>query len=213
MGWFGSPAYKPHEQGMLEQCTNIVATWAPSVGEARRMVKETLDTVIKESKRKGVYDLPLNMGEIILGHASANTEMAQRVAEVQKSLLPAKRVEGVTDADIRSWWNMYDVERRMAVQMDENDRMGTYLTLVRQAVADDGSAFVKLWQIYPRFGNPDDTSQAKGDDRPLPLELKTRINRYVEHRVATDLANWQVEMTSATSLNALVRQRICEGTL
>jgi hypothetical protein len=210
VGWFGSSAYKPHEQELLEHFTNIVVKYAPSRREAQQMVRQMLDRVIQEGKRQGTYDLPVNIGEIILGYATPNSGTAHRVAEAVRALLPTKRAEGVTDADVRSWWNGHDVERRMVLQADETDRMGTYLTLLRQASADDRSASKKLWQAYPRFGNPSDSSQAQGDDRPLPLELKVRINRYVEHRIMTDLANWQAEMSSATSFNALVRQKIRE---
>lgn len=213
MGWFTSSPYKPHEQAMLQHFTGVVARWAPSPSEARQMVRDLLDTVIKESKSQGTYDLPTNMGDIILGRVDAKTDRDRRVADALRSRVATLRGDGVRDDDIRIWWNMHDVERRMPIKMEDSDRMGTYLTLVTQATADDGSAFRKLWQSYPRYGNPEDTSQASGEDRPLPFELKLRINRYVEHRVAKDLAGWQSELAEATSLNAVVRQRIREGVL
>jgi hypothetical protein len=212
MGWF-APSYQPYEQALLQHFTGVFAGRGFSQSQAKHMVKGVLDKVINESKQQGTYDLPANMGDIVLGITKATTTRERQVAEAIGRWLPRIRAEGASDEDVRVWWNMRDVERRMPIAMEDSDRMSTYLTLVTQATADDGKAFVKLWQSYPRYGNPDDTSQASGEDRPLPFELKLRVNRYVEKRVATDLRQWQLELDGATSLNAVVRQRIREGVL
>jgi hypothetical protein len=37
-------------------------------------------------------------------------------------------------------------------------------------------------KYFPIFGDPDDTSTSSGDDRPLPCELKDRINIYIQKK-------------------------------
>lgn len=62
------------------------------------------------------------------------------------------------------------------------------------------------------FGNPDDTTLTSGDDRPLPYELKDRVNTWMHKEMASpDEFRRRVEESS--TFNALVRSEIRAGRL
>jgi hypothetical protein len=58
------------------------------------------------------------------------------------------------------------------------------------------------------YGDPADTSHRSGDDRPLPYELKDRINRYIEKRRLHDPEAYKQDIQISSSFNALVRKEI-----
>ena len=41
---------------------------------------------------------------------------------------------------------------------------------------DKNEAAAHVRKIHPMYGDPDDTRHTAGDDRPLPYELKDRVN-------------------------------------
>lgn len=197
---------------LIEHFTETVKHVAPSAREAKKLVTDTLNIAIDTGIKEGTYDLPYNMGDVILGHAETHSATARHIAERVRHSLPVKQKEGVTDDDVRGWWNSFDVERRMVLQMEEGDRMATYLSLVTTNTPG-GDPAKRLWQIYPRYGNPEDTSIASGDDRPLPIELKQRIHRFVDRQLSVTPAPWQAETFNASSLNALIREKMRAGLL
>jgi hypothetical protein len=212
MGWFGFSGYKPHEQQLLDIYTQMLAVLSGSSAEGRRMARGMLDDAIADGKRFGTYSLPRNCGDLIVDTTSVPLDDAtRRVCEAVRKSLPQKRSEGVTDADIRLWWNFYDVERRIAVKVDEVQRQATLLNLLTQM--DATKAGRKLWQIFPRYGNPKEGQEQNDAEKPLPYELKDRINRYTERRTSSDLHKWKAELECAISMNALIRERIREKAL
>jgi len=64
---------------------------------------------------------------------------------------------------------------------------------------------------YPLFGDPDDTSQSTGEDRPLPYELKNRINIFVQKRLQKDPETFKNEIEGSSTFNALVREEVKKG--
>ncbi|MBX4206600.1 hypothetical protein KW784_02335, partial [Candidatus Parcubacteria bacterium] len=65
---------------------------------------------------------------------------------------------------------------------------------------------------HPVFGNPEDISHGQGDDRPLPEELKDRINIYVEKQGLGN-SEFKKKIDSTSTFNALVRQEIRNGNI
>ena len=63
------------------------------------------------------------------------------------------------------------------------------------------------------MGNPDDTAHTTKDDRPLPYELKDRINIYVEKRRQSDPNKFRKEIEQSSTFNALVRKEIKKGNI
>ncbi|MDE0207461.1 MAG: hypothetical protein OXP66_15725 [Candidatus Tectomicrobia bacterium] len=216
-----SPAggYNDVERGLLLSHTAMfVASGAPE-HEAETLAKEMLDQCISEAKADGTYDSPPGLGDLVLGLRKAPSPEYADWAERQRERIPRLREEGVTDGDIRTWWNLPDIEARMTIAADNNAHMARVLNEIAEGRAYDSGntsavamAMVAVRKAFPLYGDPDDTRNTTGDDRPLPYELKDRVNRYIE-RQASSFALGELGTSSASTFNTLVRREIRAGNL
>lgn len=206
-------SYNETQRALLELYSSMmIGTMASSEHEARRMAEDMLRQAIEESKKEGSYHLPHNFGDMLLGHVEANDAALRKAIEEMRRNLAKKKVEGVRNEDIRWWWNLNDVERRMMVKIDDLSRMALLLH-ERSNGKDAAEAALTVRKFHPMYGDPQDTAHTSGDDRPLPYELKERINRYIEKRGKTDLEKFKAEIEESFTFNALVRKRIRAGDL
>lgn len=206
-------SYTQIERALLEQyASTFSVTRASSESEARKMAEDMLKQAIEESKKEGTYHLPHNLGDIILGSAGTDHRAIRRLAEAMRNNMPKKKAEGVRDEDIRWWWNLNDIERRMMVKDDDLTQMALFLHQ-RDLGEVPAKAAAKVRKFHPMYGDPDDTTHTKGDDRPLPYELKDRVNLYTEKRAKLGLEKYKAEIEQAPTFNALVRKEIRAGNL
>lgn len=129
-------------------------------------------------------------------------------AQIQRKI----RREGVTDDDIRWFWNRHDIERRV---MDEYRNFCGFVLFrkFREEGLDAASAVRAMRTFYPFFGDPEDTSHAEGEDRPLPYELVGRTDSYILRRQLENEAAFTQELQKASSCNAFLRKEIAQGRL
>ncbi len=218
MGLFGSSKYNEKEKALIEEYARLMSMTVMQPSEAKKMAEEVMDRVIKESKESGTYYLPENLGDIILGTAEATDTHIKQLVEIIKKGNPKKKAEGVRDEDIRWWWNLSDVERRLMGAQDDIAKMALSIDTLKKSTetskekAQD-EAKTKTRKFHPIFGDPEDTTHTTGDDRPLPYELKDRINLYIQKRAATDPKNYKQEMEQSSTFNALIRKEIKAGNL
>jgi len=189
-----------------------------SSAEAKKMAGVMLDLAIEESKKEGTYYLPQNLGDIILGDAGSDNPTIKKIAESIRQKLPKKKAEGVKDEDIRWWWNLNDIERRIMLQVDDNIRGGTFIFELKKSNESSKEkaaekAARKVRKFHPFYGDPDDTTHTTGEDRPLPYELKDRINIYIEKRVGDNSEKYKNEVEQSSSFNALIRKEIKAGNI
>jgi hypothetical protein len=219
MGLFNFSKYNNIEKALLEQYAEMMTMIVGvSSSEARKMVEDLLDQAIEESKKEGSYYLPQNMGDIILGDAEVNDPAIKKVADAIRKNLPKKRKEGVKDKDIRWWWNLNDIERRIMLKQDDIARMYLFTHEIENSTGSPERktaevAAVKVRKFHPIYGDPGDTTHTKGKNRPLPFELKDRINIYIEKRAKTDSEKYKKEIQQSSTFNALVRKEIRAGNL
>lgn len=176
-----------------------------STAEAKSTVRRLLKEAKEEAKREGFLNSPQNLGDILLEKETTD--------EKYKSMLAKLRSEGVRDEDIRFWWNMHDLERRMMQKADFMDRFALFLKFREEDMLTEEQAGKRVGESFPIFGDPDDTTLSTGEDRPLPYELKDRINIYVEKRSQTDPKQFKREIEVSSSFNALVRKEIKKGNI
>jgi hypothetical protein len=119
-----------------------------------------------------------------------------------------RRAEGVTDDDIRWWWNMSVFEQEMIAQEDKRIKTALFIYLRRQGLQPD-KVVNEIVKRHAVFGEPDGRS---GDDRPLPWELKHRIVSYIE-RHYRDPNSLVSLIANESSFNSLVRKEILAGNL
>lgn len=217
MGLFNiSSKYNQLERILLDSCS---LTWSVSMGlgdsMARKAVKQALDEAIKESKDDGTYYLPRNFGDIIVGKIEVADPAIKECAEIIRKNIPKKKKEGVKDEDICWWWNLNEIERRIMSKEDEIARMAMFINeyeKYKEFPRDKATnkAGAKVRKFHPIYGDPDIKTFGTGDDRPLPYELKNRINMYIERR-SIDKDELKKDIEESSSFNALIRREIRDG--
>ena len=207
------------EKELVRLYTGLLEREGLSGHEAKKMAKLYYREALEMSIEEGTCCFPTNMGDLILGDAAIDDpEVSDLVEQVKILRLPKIRREGVRDEGIRAWWNMNDIERQIAVVSDNHARKQTFMMALEETIepdADRASALAAeaVRKIHAMYGDPDDTSQTQGDDRPLPYELKDRVNVYALRRATTDQEQFKADIESSSSFNALVHREIRAGRL
>ncbi len=175
-----------------------------SMGMPENYAQEIFKTIIEEQKevadREGTDKFPEKFGEVLLQQEKADPDVREAFAQ--------KREEDVTDSDILLWWNMHDLERRMVIKVDEMNRMILFEKLSKKDKIREEEAAVMVAKQYPIYGDPDFQVFGDKEDRPLPFELKWRVNKYVTKRNQEDADKFQKELDAASSFNALLRMAV-----
>jgi len=185
-------------------------TMGMSLDQAKKHFQDMFQLAKEESLKGNTKNLPQNYGDLLL-EAESNDEKT-------KKMLVKKRIEGVRDEDVRWWWNMHDYERWMIIKVDENFRMTLFIDEIKKSDAEnlekaEEEAVKKARKFFPMFGDPDDTTHTKGNDRPLPYELKDRINIYIEKYKKKDPNMLKKVIENSSTFNSLIRNEIKSGNL
>lgn len=77
----------------------------------RKGIKEAIVQCKLESKQEGTDNLPDNFGDFLIEQAKGNNEKYLKI--VNNAILG-----GANDDDIRQWWKLNDLERRMMLWED-----------------------------------------------------------------------------------------------
>jgi hypothetical protein len=172
---------------------------------ARQIFKAFADEQKEAAHRDATDRLPETFGEILL-------ERERTDETVRDAFLP-KRAEGVTDQDIAFWWNMHDLERRLICKVDEMNRILLFEKLMQNSGMTEPEAAGMVAKRFPIFGDPNHLVLKAEDDRPLPFELKWRVNRFMAERTQADPEKFHEEVEASTSLNAILRRALRDGIL
>ena len=173
--------------------------------EARRAFWHLLNEIKKESLETGAAALPNDFGDRLLER--------ELVDDRVKVLLEKKRAEGVTDHDIRWWWNMSHLERALVAKLDQLNRQLLLRQFIEEQELSPEDAANKLRTYDPLFGEIDEAPPGSPDDQPLPYELKERVRRYVQRRAIVDAAALARDIEDSSSFNHLVRKELKRGRL
>src|SRR3989338_318414 len=198
MGFFSK--YNGIEKGLLEIYSKLFTDMG--LPDSHKMTEDILDQAIQSSKKEGFYNLK-NDGDNLL-------EKEKISGEVNKNF-ENKRKEGVRDEDIRWWFNLNDVERRMMLKTDEFHRRSLFMHEVESGKTEE-EADKTVRKYHPIFGDLNDETHGSGDNRPLPLELKDRINIYIEKQGIGN-PEFKKQIDSFSTFNALVRKEIRAGNI
>ena len=202
MGFFSRKS--PIEKQLEETHASMFAAMGMPAGEARRTAKE-LVAEAKARCEEGELDMPPSWGDLLLRR--------EKVDPDTRASLAIKRAEGVTDDDIRWWWNLHPLERRVMDLIDENFRGRHYLNLCAEGLSKE-EAIARVLHGFAMFGDPSalsDADHSAGDDRPLPYELKDRVSCWAAEQGARDPDGFRRRIENASSMNALIRAEIRAG--
>ncbi|MEK7652416.1 MAG: hypothetical protein AAB334_00460 [Patescibacteria group bacterium] len=198
MGFFSK--YNEIEKGLLETYSKLFADI--NLPDSRKMAGDILDQCIENSKKEGHYNLK-DVGDTLL-------EKEKSSGQVNPNF-ESKRTEGVKNEDIRWWFNLNDVERRMMLKIDEFHRMSLFIHEVESGKTEE-EADKTVRKYHPIFGDLKDETHGSGDNRPLPLELKDRINIYIEKQGVGN-PEFKKKIDSSSTFNALIRNEIRAGNI
>lgn len=200
---FGSrePVIERELHDMYAQMLCTVAGYTPT--QANQVVSEAIAACKREGKSEGTADLPGDFGDRMIDAARMGEPKSKRIVEMA-------RREGCTDDDIKEWWNLPNLSGRMVLWSENLFRNSVFL----HAIHDDGlsaeDAVARVHKMFPIYGDPEDTSKLSGKNRPLPHELRGRVDRYKQN-LGAELITEQVN--EFPSYNAFVRHAIRQGTL
>jgi len=197
MGFFNK--YNEIEKNLLETYSKLFGDIG--LPDSHKMAEDILDQAIENSKKEGHYNLE-NVGDILLEKEKSSGTVNQNFEN--------KRKEGVRDEDIRWWFNLNDIERRMMIKIDEISKSTLYISL-RDKGDSIEKALAEVAKYHPVYGDLNDERNGSGDDRPLPLELKDRINIYIQKRFESDPEQYKKEMKESSTFNALIIKEIKAG--
>jgi hypothetical protein len=202
MGLFGFGKRRPRiEQELIDLYSQMLTVRFGSPTEGRKAAEEWVDQAKAQAEAEGTAGLT-NAAESYL--AKAQTDPAMR------AILEAKRADGVTEADIRWWWNLHDLERRMMGLDDDNSKLAFILQKTQEQGLPVQQAATELRRFMPIYGDPTDTRHTTGDDRPLPHELKDRVNRWLQTKMP-DPDGFRRQLARTTTYNAFVRAELRAG--
>ena len=172
--------------------------------DSKKIFIRLLRIIKKESKLEKTSNLPVNFGDIILSNSLNNDKAKAFVEDLRK--------EGVKDEDIKWWWNMHDLERRIIEKIDGNVKIVAFVNNRNKGMSE-GKAAESVRKLYPIYGDPKDISQTAGDDRPLPDELRNRVDVYIEKRSKVNPEKYKKEIEESTTFNSWLRSEIRKGNL
>jgi hypothetical protein len=201
----------------------FVNSWGLPLSEAQKTFATFLQEMKQEAEAAGTTNLPINYEDILLQKEATDPRT--------QNFLASARQEGARDEDIREWWNQHDLGRRMMLKCDEYFRTIATINWLGKNHPDLGKIYAKDREAYERimdqaaaqirktfvfYGEPRDTKIVQGDDRPLPPELKFRVNDYIGRRnygTTSDPDQYRQDCEQSTSFNALLRREIRQGRL
>ncbi len=198
MGFFSK--YNKIEEELLTHYSKFFVDMG--LPDAEKMTKDMLDKAIEDSKKAGRYNLK-NVGDTLLEKEKSSGQVNQNFEN--------KRKEGARDEDIKWWFNLNDIERMMMLKVDEFARLALFMHKIEEGKTEK-EAGKMVRKYHPIYGDTNDKTHGSGDDRPLPFELKDRINIFVEKQGINN-QEFKKQIDSFSTFNALVRKEIKDGNI
>ncbi|OIP13805.1 MAG: hypothetical protein AUJ99_00875 [Caldisericum sp. CG2_30_36_11] len=176
---------------------------------ARREVKKAIELCKEQAIKEGTIDLPNNYGDLLIRAAESGDPNAKKIVD-------KARKEGATDEDIREFWNLNDLQRRMVIWSENLHRVAMASYLLRPGLSKDEEkkAAAKIRKTFPMYGDPDNTKVTSGDDRPLPHELRGKVDRW-RIKIINEEGEEKIKerLDRYSTFNAMVRDEIRKGNL
>jgi hypothetical protein len=184
-----------------------------------------------ESSRKLITaDLPRNLGYYILGYKQTDNRMLSIFQSNYREYMQELISDNVSNMEIFSWWNLSNTDRSVIYQFDLSVyqaycRQRNQGTLIEKSVEDyftkgidrsliNNRDYVRgygcLNPIFKAFEFRNEMSDfqdySRTDDRPLPYELRERVQKFqIQTHKNENLLN---EICRFSSYNAFIRYQV-----
>lgn len=158
------------KKDLITLYTNLLT---PIVGhyDAQKLAVDSIENCLKQSIEQGTNNLPSNFGEIVVNQLCKEPGYF-------KDFVDSGIKDGATIQNIIDYWNMPDLERRMAEWSSNVFEYATFMHIMESEKIDDKAAMIKIRKLYPYYGTQKDESHSLSEDRPLSVALRDRINIY-----------------------------------
>lgn len=199
-------------EGELEEMYSRMLSQLPigmTLEQAHKEVKKAIKLSKEQAIKEGTADLPDNYGDLLIQAAESGDPNA-------KNIVNKARKEGASDEDVREFWNLNDLQRRMVIWSENLHRVAMTTSLWEPGLPKDEEEKIaaKIRKTFPKYGDSDDTSVTSGDDRPLPHELRGRVDRWRIKIISEEgEEKMREKINRYSTFNALVRDEIREGNL
>lgn len=180
-----------------KQLEDLYTDLLEGIGISRKEVKKAIKDCKIKAKLEGTDKMFPNSGDYLIDGAKAGNEKCKRF--IQKSY-----AGGANEDDVRHWWNLHDLERRMIQYTDNLFRISAFEGLIQDGLTEVEAA-EQIKKEFPYYGDPMDESKPKGEDRPLAEELHDRIN-YLTIKLTPEYIKEHSQDYS--SMNAFLRHHL-----
>lgn len=190
----------PLAQELIATFTNRAARLGLAVTEAD--VQQALQQAqVQAAQDDKIYRLPDQYGDLLMAGAVKGDEDCQ--AFVARALQG-----GANEEDLRQWWNLPDLTRRMYEWEHEIILHDFYQELLQKDLSES-EVMMNLFRMLPFYGDPEDESTFAGDSRPLPEELRLRVFAWAEQTTGElHPAALREEAIPYPSMNAYLRAQL-----
>jgi hypothetical protein len=194
--------YRPIEKQLVAHYTQTLMQVGLAQRDAHAAAESMLQKAIQYAQQRGLYDV----GPI-----------GSRVLEMdgppwRPYFDEIRRTDGVTDEDIRRWWDLDEVARNMALLSVEQLQMVTFIA-ARKGGCSDLDAANECWLQVPYYREIDTPDDPKAHDKMLPAELLPRVDAFRDGLVRSRDEAAIAESGQYSTYNSYVRTMVSAGRL
>ena len=183
------------EQELERQFIPIIMKDIETKEQAQLIFQKLLKEVKADIKCRA--NLPYKMGDYLLKTEKNNTRM--------NGMIEKRRLFGVSDEQIRQWWNKDQLERGLIKKFSEFQRMAIY-TMLKKSGMSSQDASKKVKMCFPTYGEKDLSLH-------LPYEIKEKVDDYIYGLLSNSKTSPGVreEIEAAGSVNEFIVKKIEQG--
>jgi len=164
-------------------------------------ITNIMESINNEANQMGINPYhSLNMGDAIYALAKQGNLDYQNMLHFAKA-------DAAKDDDIKFWWNLNYMQRRLIIWTDSILFEEWQIFVIQSGKTPDQARNIVLC-TSPYFSNYNAAFDMNDLDRPLPYELKERVDIYLEKY---GVHNANVAADGYSSFNAYVREQIRKG--
>ena len=180
----------PSEEKLENRIIQILMEKGLTRSLAKKMCAEFFFAEIKNIAEQP--PVPDNFGDYLLENEENNESIRQ--------MLAARWDIGVTEQEIRDWWNKTEIERRLIRKCFEMDLKSAFILFRANGLSYD-EAGKQVRKIMIVYGERD-------FDVNIPYEWKEKVDRLMVDALADDSERVQAEAILYPSINDYVRERL-----
>ena len=169
--------------------------------ETKEQAQLIFQKLLKEAKgdMASGSNFSSNMGDYLLKTEKNNARI--------NAMIEKRRLFGVSDEQIRQWWNKDELERGLIKKFSEFQRMAIYSMLKNQGMSSQ-EAGKKVKMCFPTYGEKDLSLH-------LPYEIKGKVDNYIYGLLSNPktAAVTRQQIEAAGSVNDFIVKKIVQGIL